>query len=165
MVGKNYVGGIAGFNDQNASIDVHYTLIGGRIYAYGDCAGGAFGLNTSEKVLTSELTIKPQSIQGRYYVGGCIGANVVDLDSNVNMTQIRTDNILGRITGQAFCGGIIGYQRTYTHAQLGLNSDASIKDQAASLLPEVNRTSGYMPAQMNFTSCSFPAGPADSRTY
>lgn len=142
VVGKNYVGGIAGFNDQNASIDVHYTLIGGRIYAYGDCAGGAFGLNTSEKVLTSELTIKPQSIQGRYYVGGCIGANVVDLDSDVNMTQIRTDNILGRIAGQAFCGGIIGYQRTYTHAQLGLTPDASIKDQAASLLPQVNKTSG-----------------------
>ena len=142
VVGKNYVGGIAGFNDQNASIDVHYTLIGGRIYAYGDCAGGAFGLNISEKVLTSELTIKPQSIQGRYYVGGCIGANVVDLGSDVNMTQIRTDNILGRITGQAFCGGIIGYQRTYTHAQLGLTPDVSIKDQAASLLPEVNRTSG-----------------------
>ena len=142
VVGKNYVGGIAGFNDQNASIDVHYTLIGGRIYAYGDCAGGAFGLNTSEKVLTSELTIKPQSIQSRYYVGGCIGANVVDLDKDVHMTQIRTDNILGRITGQAFCGGIIGYQRTYTHAQLGLNPDASIKDQAASLLPEVNKTSG-----------------------
>ena len=142
VVGKNYVGGIAGFNDQNASIDVHYTLIGGRIYAYGDCTGGAFGLNTSEKVLTSELTIKPQSIQGRYYVGGCIGANVVDLDKDVHMTQIRTDNILGRITGQAFCGGIIGYQRTYTHAQLGLTPDASIKDQAASLLPEINKTSG-----------------------
>lgn len=142
VVGKNYVGGIAGFNDQNASIDVHYTLIGGRIHAYGDCAGGAFGLNTSEKVLTSELTIKPQSIQGRYYVGGCIGANVVDLDKDVHMTQIRTDNILGRITGQAFCGGVIGYQRTYTHSQLRLAADASIKDQAASLLPEVNKTSG-----------------------
>ena len=142
VVGDNYVGGIAGFNDQNASIDVHYTLIGGRIYAYGSCAGGAFGLNTSEKVLTSELTIKPQSIQGNYYVGGCIGANVVDLNKDTAMTNIRTDNILGRITGQAFCGGIIGYQRTYTHKQLGLNPNVSIKDQALSLLPEVNDKSG-----------------------
>lgn len=142
VVGDNYVGGIAGFNDQNASIDVHYTLIGGRIYAYGSCAGGAFGLNASEKVLTSELTIKPQSIQGKYYVGGCIGANVVDLDKDTAMTNIRTDNILGRITGQAFCGGIIGYQRTYTHAQLGLDPNASIKDRALSLLPEVNEKSG-----------------------
>ena len=65
VVGQNYVGGIAGFNDENATIDVHYTLIGGRIYAYGKCAGGAFGLNASAKVLNQELTIKPQSIQGQ----------------------------------------------------------------------------------------------------
>ena len=138
VVGKDYVGGIAGFNDQNAELDVHYTLIGGRIYAYGNCAGGAFGLNASEKVLTSELTIKPQSVQGNYYVGGCIGVNVVDLDKDITMNQIRTDNILGRITGQAFCGGIIGYQRTYTHAQLGLSQDAGIRDAAGSLLPKLS---------------------------
>ena len=81
VVGQNYVGGIAGFNDENATIDVHYTLIGGRIYAYGKCAGGAFGLNASAKVLNQELTIKPQSIQGQYFVGGVIGANVVNLDT------------------------------------------------------------------------------------
>ena len=33
VVGGSYVGGVAGFNDVNGSLDVHYTLIGGRIYA------------------------------------------------------------------------------------------------------------------------------------
>lgn len=129
VVGNNYIGGIAGFNDVNGELDVHYTLIGGRIYAYGNCAGGAFGLNASTKTLEQELAIKPQSVQGTYYVGGCIGANVVDLAQDTTMSQIRTDNILGKITGEAFVGGIVGYQRTYTADQLNLNgSDAPIRE-------------------------------------
>lgn len=132
VVGQNYVGGIAGFNDENATIDVHYTLIGGRIYAYGKCAGGAFGLNASAKVLNQELTIKPQSIQGQYFVGGVIGANVVNLTQDMTMNQMRTDNILGRITGEAFCGGIVGYQRTYAASQLGT---AELKNVALEILP------------------------------
>lgn len=129
VVGNHYIGGIAGFNDVNGELDVHYTLIGGRIYAYGDCAGGAFGLNASTKTLVQELTIKPQSVQGRYYVGGCIGANVVNLQKDTEMSQIRTDNTLGKITGEAFVGGIVGYQRTYTADQLNLkDSDAPIRE-------------------------------------
>ena len=89
VVGRNYVGGIAGFNDVNGELDVHYTLIGGRIYAYGDCAGGGFGLNASQKLLSQELMIKPRSINGRYYVGGCIGANVVELTADITMDQFR----------------------------------------------------------------------------
>lgn len=128
VVGNNYIGGIAGFNDVNGELDVHYTLIGGRIYAYGDCAGGAFGLNASTKTLAQELAIKPQSVQGQYYVGGCIGANVVNLQEDTEMSQIRTDNTLGKITGEAFVGGIVGYQRTYTADQLNLSSDAPIRE-------------------------------------
>ena len=72
-----------------------------------------------QKVLNQELTIKPQSIQGQYFVDGVIGANVVNLTQDMTMSQMRTDNILGRITGEAFCGGIVGYQRTYAASQLG----------------------------------------------
>lgn len=128
VVGNNYIGGIAGFNDVNGELDVHYTLIGGRIYAYGDCAGGAFGLNASTKTLVQELTIKPQSVQGQYYVGGCIGANVVNLQKDTEMSQIRTDNTLGKITGEAFVGGIVGYQRTYTADQLNLEGSEPIRE-------------------------------------
>lgn len=129
VVGRNYVGGIAGFNDVNGELDVHYTLIGGRIYAYGDCAGGGFGFNASEKLLTQELTIKPRSINGRCCVGGCIGANAVELTSDITMDQFRADNVLATISGKAFCGGIIGYQRTYTKADLpGISADGSIRE-------------------------------------
>ena len=48
------------------------------------------------------------------------------------MSQMRTDNILGRITGEAFCGGIVGYQRTYTTGQLG---NAELKSAALKMLP------------------------------
>lgn len=136
VVGENYVGGIAGFNDVEGNLDVSYTLIGGRIYAYGDCAGGGFGFNASTDVLTKELTIKPTSVQGRYYVGGCIGANVVNLSSDLTMGAFRADNRLGSINGEAFCGGIIGYQRTYAASQLGSGTLLDVVNgQQSSILP------------------------------
>ncbi len=151
VVGNNYIGGVVGFNDVDGLLDVHYTLIGGKIYAYEDCAGGMFGLNASEKVLTKDLVIKPQSVHGRYYVGGCIGANVVDLSADTNMSGFRADNILGSISGEAFCGGIIGYQRTYTAAQLGLTKGAPVCEKidelrktteaSTKLFPTVDKTS------------------------
>lgn len=53
-------------------------------------------------------------MQGRYYVGGAIGANVVDPDTDITAGGLRVDNSLGSVTAEAFCGGLIGYQRTYT---------------------------------------------------
>lgn len=128
VVGGNYVGGVAGFNDVNGSLDVHYTLIGGRIYAYGDCAGGGFGLNASTELLQQELTIKPSSVQGHYYVGGCIGANIVNLTADINMDKFRADNVLGTVTGEAFCGGLIGYQRTYGDGQIQTAENSSVRE-------------------------------------
>lgn len=144
VVGEDYVGGVAGFNDIQGTLDVHYTLIGGRIYGYGDCVGGGFGFNASENLLTQTLTIKPRSVQGRYYVGGCIGANVVNLKQDVIMNQFRADNVLGTITGDAFCGGIVGYQRTYTTGTSGQLTEengsirASVAANKTNLLPQLN---------------------------
>ena len=53
-------------------------------------------------------------MQGRYYVGGAIGANVVNPGENVTVSGLKVDNSLGTVTAEAFCGGLIGYQRTYT---------------------------------------------------
>ena len=152
VVGNNYIGGVVGFNDVDGELEVHYTLIGGKIYAYEDCAGGMFGLNASEKVLTKDLVIKPQSVHGRYYVGGCIGANVVDLAADTDMSGFRADNILGSISGEAFCGGIIGYQRTYTAKQLELTTGDPVyekidelrttADASKKLFPTVEDASG-----------------------
>lgn len=114
VVGRHYVGGLVGYNDTDGTIDINYTLIGGRVAATGDCVGGLVGLNASTKLLEKKLTIKPSSVQGRYYVGGAIGANVVNPEENVTVNGLKVDNSLGTVTAEAFCGGLIGYQRTYT---------------------------------------------------
>lgn len=114
VVGRHYVGGLVGYNDTDGTIDINYTLIGGRVAATGDCVGGLIGLNASTKLLEKKLTIKPSSVQGRYYVGGAIGANVVNPGEDVTVSGLKVDNSLGTVTAEAFCGGLIGYQRTYT---------------------------------------------------
>lgn len=114
VVGRDYVGGLVGYNDADGTIDVDYTLIGGSVFASGDCAGGLAGLNASTALLGQTLTVKPASVQGRYYVGGAIGANVVNPDTDITVGSLRVDNSLGSVTAEAFCGGLIGYQRTYT---------------------------------------------------
>ena len=118
VVGRNCIGGVVGFNDVDGILDVDYTLIGGRVYAYGDAAGGCIGLNASPLLLTKELSIKPTSVRGRYYVGGSIGANIVAITDDIVMDGFEVNNNLGNITGVAFTGGVIGYQRTYTKEQL-----------------------------------------------
>lgn len=114
VVGRDYVGGLVGYNDADGTIDVDYTLIGGSVFASGDCAGGLVGLNASTSLLGQTLTVKPAGVQGRYYVGGAIGANVVNPDTDITVGGLRVDNSLGSVTAEAFCGGLIGYQRTYT---------------------------------------------------
>ena len=114
VVGRDYVGGLVGYNDADGTIDVDYTLIGGSVFASGDCAGGLVGLNASTSLLGQTLTVKPAGVQGQYYVGGAIGANVVDPDTDITVGGLRVNNSLGSVTAEAFCGGLIGYQRTYT---------------------------------------------------
>lgn len=118
VAGKNYVGGVIGMNDEQGTLDVGYTLIGGRIYASGNCAGGAIGFNRSLQVLEKNLRIRPRSVNGTCFVGGCIGANLVNLTENIEVTGLSSDNPLGEIDGTAFCGGVIGYLATCTEAQL-----------------------------------------------
>lgn len=153
VVGKDYVGGVIGFNDIKGTLDVKYTLIGGQIQADGNAVGGCIGLNASTELLSQELSIKPVSVTGNYWVGGCIGANVVDLvkrtredtdgnviekeesePSDVAMTAIKADNSLGKITGKAFTGGVIGYQRTYRQEQLNQAAGISGTGENISLL-------------------------------
>lgn len=142
VVGRHYVGGLVGYNDTDGTIDINYTLIGGRVAATGDCVGGLIGLNASTKLLEKKLTIKPSSVQGRYYVGGAIGANVVNPGENVTVSGLKVDNSLGTVTAEAFCGGLIGYQRTYTE-----------KDRAGgtlyALLPGIAANNSNVPGTVN----------------
>lgn len=140
VAGGSYVGGIAGFNDVQGILDAKYDLIGGRIHGDGDGVGGCFGLNASKSVLTSELVIKPRSVEGRYYVGGVIGANVVELNGKeVTANGLRAQNSLGVIRGQAFVGGVIGYQRTYEADQIGAESGKPILEALAAAQKDGNQ--------------------------
>ncbi|MBS5190137.1 MAG: type II secretion system protein [Lachnospiraceae bacterium] len=141
VVGNNYVGGIAGFNDVQATLDVNYTLIGGQIYAYETCAGGAFGFNASENVARQSLTVKPRRVQGKYFVGGVMGANVLAIDKNTTISGLRAENTLGTITGEAFTGGVIGYQRTYDADQLNYKLDTNEDGIRAAVEAAQNSTS------------------------
>ena len=176
VVGNNYVGGIVGFNDEKGSLNVNYTLIGGQIYAYENCAGGAFGFNASVAAAEQTLTVKPRSVQGRYFVGGVIGANVLNIGEDTEISGLRTDNILGSITGEAFCGGVIGYQRTYTEEQIPSSTSASATDlgirasveaNAAQILPGINAatdtpTSVMKSANTNTLTISTKGNTADN---
>ena len=130
VAGGSYVGGIAGFNDVKGSLEAKYDLVGGRIYGSGDAVGGCFGLNASESILTKELVVKPRSVEGHYYVGGVIGANVVNLSEDVEASGLRAENSLGAIRGTAFVGGIIGYERTYTDTQLASYANGTTVSKA-----------------------------------
>lgn len=141
VVGNNYVGRIAGFNDVQATLDVNYTLIGGQIYAYETCAGGAFGFNASENAARQSLTVKPRSVQGKYFVGGVMGANVLAIDKNTTISGLRAENTLGTITGEAFTGGVIGYQRTYDADQLNYKLDTNEDGIRAAVEAAQNSTS------------------------
>ena len=138
VVGRDYVGGLVGYNDADGTIDVDYTLIGGSVFASGDCAGGLVGLNASTSLLGQTLTVKPAGVQGRYYVGGAIGANVVDPDTDITVGSLRVDNSLGSVTAEAFCGGLIGYQRTYTEKD---RADRAL----AALLPGIAENGDNVP--------------------
>lgn len=120
VTGNNFVGGMIGFNDTEGDLELeaNYTLIGGQVEASGSAVGGCIGLNASTKILEDSLEVKPSAVKGKYCVGGCIGANVVDLQSDTIISDFRVDNTLGKITGEAFTGGVIGYQRTYSKEQL-----------------------------------------------
>lgn len=145
-IGENYVGGITGFNAENGLISgTEYARIGGDVYAFGDAAGGVAGVNASAHLLTQTLKVQPDLVRGKKYVGGIIGANIVDLENNTSIEEFESNNGLGTIKGEAFVGGVIGYHRTYTKAQL---TDVTVREYllnptVGKLLPEL-RTDGNM---------------------
>ncbi len=163
VVGRNYVGGMIGFNDEEGTLSVQYTLIGGRIYGYGDGVGGCIGLNASQEILTQKLPIRPNSVTGRYYVGGVIGANVVDLRAEDGQTEVtaaglEANNGLGSINGTAFVGGLIGYHRTYTQAQLSEQLQETGQDTMLDylLLAYDTPEAGYLALLPGLTASNLP---------
>lgn len=114
----SYAGGLTGYNSGTITFSDKDNAVTNRsvagIVVGRHYVGGLVGLNASTKLLEKKLTIKPSSVQGRYYVGGAIGANVVNPTDDIMVDGLTVNNSLGTITAEAYCGGLIGYQRTYT---------------------------------------------------
>ncbi len=116
--GKNYVGGIVGYNDVDAIVE-DYELAGGYILGdenEGSFVGGYAGFNSSLRLFVDDDGIaravisKPNRVIGEYFVGGSVGGNIINTDSTGNIPTIfKTDNFLGTVYGKAFVGGFVGY--------------------------------------------------------
>ncbi len=114
-VGKNNVGGFIGYNSTKGNLrlgtdDDKAGYVSGRVYGTGDCIGGFIGLNTEAGILNKKITVSTNNIEGRYLIGGVIGANIIAPDSDTSMA-IKYDNPISKISGTAAVGGIIGYNR------------------------------------------------------
>lgn len=116
IVGKNYVGGIVGYNDSGAEV-TNYAVTAGSINGdtdKGSYVGGLAGCNASILMLqkadgsAKQLYVSTQNISGKYFVGGVIGANIINTNGyNQNMitepgqsgsTDTATDSSAGNTT-------------------------------------------------------------------
>ena len=142
VVGKNYVGGIVGYNDSNAEV-TNYAVTAGSINGdtdKGSYVGGLAGCNASIAMLQNadgtakKLHVSTQNISGKYFVGGVIGANIINTNGynqNVQVEQgqgsssnVATDSSAGQTsklcyvklnrTKIAYYGGKVWGDYTYT---------------------------------------------------
>ena len=114
IVGKNYVGGIVGYNDSDAEV-TNYAVKAGSINGdpdKGSYVGGLAGCNASIAMLqnadgsSKQLYVSTQDISGKYFVGGVIGANIINTNGyNQNMitepgqsgsSDVATDSSAGQ---------------------------------------------------------------------
>ena len=103
IVGKNYVGGIVGYNDGGAEV-TNYAVTAGSINGdtdKGSYVGGLAGCNASILMLqkadgsAKQLYVSTQNISGKYFVGGVIGANIINTNGynqNVQVEQGQGDS-------------------------------------------------------------------------
>lgn len=103
IVGKNYVGGIVGYNDSGAEV-TNYAVTAGSINGdtdKGSYVGGIAGCNASILMLqkadgsAKQLYVSTQNISGKYFVGGVIGANIINTNGynqNVQVEQGQGDS-------------------------------------------------------------------------
>lgn len=92
VTGTYYVGGIVGYNDTDATI-TNYKINKGTITGEADTScfvGGFVGLNSSIKLLQGpdkkaiDIISNPLKVTGAYYVGGCIGGNIINTNGYSN---------------------------------------------------------------------------------
>lgn len=138
LYGNNYVGGVTGYNDVNATISNtsgRNLTINGQIVAAGKAVGGMIGLNCAPELPSA--TVKVSRVAGQQLVGGVIGANLpVGSFTVADNGAFTTDVASGRVEADAVAGGIIGYNR--------LLKDKLANVTLAALLPKIDQNTGVL---------------------
>ena len=137
LYGNNYVGGVAGYNDEKATISNtsgQNLTISGQIVAAGKAVGGMIGLNCASTLPSA--TVAVSRVAGQQLVGGVIGANLPVGRFTVTGGAFNTDVASGRVEADAVAGGIIGYNR--------LLADKPTNVTLAALLPTIDQNTGVL---------------------
>lgn len=138
--GGSFVGGVVGFNDENAKITVQNSAaltVSGRITGAQDAVGGLVGLNSGTTL--PAVTVKAELISGRYCVGGVLGANVVT--KNMTADKLCTGGSGNSLQATALAGGIVGCNQVI---QAMPTTAENIITRARSLLPVVTENSSIL---------------------
>lgn len=138
LYGNNYVGGMAGYNDEKATISNtsgRNLTISGQIVAAGKAVGGMIGLNCAPELPSA--TVKVSRVAGQQLVGGVIGANLpVGRFTVTGDGAFITDVASGRVEADAVAGGIIGYNRLLAAKPANVT--------LAALLPTIDQNTGVL---------------------
>lgn len=137
--GGSFVGGVVGFNDENAKITVQNSAaltVSGRITGAQDAVGGLVGLNSGTTL--PAVTVKAELISGRYCVGGVLGANVVA--KNMTADKLCTGGSGNSLQATALAGGIVGYNQVIKNMPTADNTIT----RAKLLLPVLDVTSNIL---------------------
>ena len=137
LYGNNYVGGVAGYNDEKATISNtsgRNLTISGQIVAAGKAVGGMIGLNCASTLPSA--TVAVSRVAGQQLVGGVIGANLPVGGFTVADGAFITNVASGRVEADAVAGGIIGYNRLLAAKPAGVT--------LAALLPTIDQNTGVL---------------------
>lgn len=147
--GTYYVGGIVGYNDTDATI-TNYKINKGTITGKAETScfvGGFVGLNSSIKLLQGpdkkaiDIVSSPLKVSGAYYVGGCIGGNILNTHGYSNATDGNKPGDEGAVNytpglNSRFTSGLDGdlwNGNIYLHFDVYNNTGNDIKDWALDL--------------------------------
>lgn len=143
VAGQNYVGGIIGYNDTDAVV-TNYMLAGGFIKG-NNFVGGYAGVNRSVQLCRESLEANPNLVKGELYIGGILGGNLSALQNLYVNMLCNTDNFLGGVTGTAFVGGFVGYNRNVADG----NDGGDLADMAKIYYSEEESSDPYACADYN----------------
>lgn len=114
VAGKNFIGGIIGFNAaDNAKKISGYHYAGGTVVGK-NFVGGFAGANTSTTLVSASaqnIGASPNAVKGDYFIGGIVGGNLPAASSDFT-AGFTLNNQLGKILGKAFVGGQVGFHIT-----------------------------------------------------